>query len=103
MGISIWQLVIILILIPLIFLPTIIAIKKNHPYKIAIILINIFGGMLWGIGWLVALVWCFVESDKVGITNRVSAEEIEKLYDLKEKGVLTQEEFDRKKKFLLEN
>ena len=103
MGISVWQLIIIFVLIPLIFLPTIIAIKKNHPYKIAIILINIFGGMLWGVGWLVALVWCFIGSDKVETVGRDSAEEIEKLYDLMEKGVLTQEEFDRKKTLLLEN
>lgn len=98
MGISIWQSVIILILIPLIFLPTIIAINKNHHYKIPIILINILGGMLWGFGWLVALIWCFIEPK----SNNISAtHEIEKLHELKEKGALTQEEYDTKKKALL--
>lgn len=61
MGISLWLLLIVLVILVLFFLPTVIAIKKNHPYKIAIILINIFGGLLWGTGWFIALVWCFIE------------------------------------------
>ena len=99
MGISLWQTLIILVLLPLLFLPTIIAIKKNHPYKIPIILINIFGGLLWGFGWLVALIWCFIEPQS---TNNNSTYQIEKLHELKEKGALTQEEFDAKKRELLE-
>jgi hypothetical protein len=57
---SIWHWISILIIIPLALLPTIIAIYKNHPYKIAIILTNIFGGFLYGLGWPVALIWCFI-------------------------------------------
>lgn len=64
MSISIWQILMALIMLPIYFLPTIIAIHKNHKYKIAIILINVLGGMFMGIGWLVALVWCFIEPDK---------------------------------------
>jgi len=67
MGISIWQLLIVLVLLPLAFLPTIIALKKNHPHKIPIILVNIFGGLLYGLGWLVALVWCFIVPNNVTI------------------------------------
>ena len=98
---GILQLLMLLILLPLALLPTIIAVKKNHPYKIPIILVNIIGGMLWGIGWLVALVWCFItpkdsSNSPVGVAN-----EIEKLHALREKGVLTQEEFDSKKRELL--
>lgn len=103
MGISIWQLLIVLVLLPLAFLPTIIALKKNHPHKIPIILVNIFGGLLYGLGWLVALVWCFIvpnsNSNSSSLVN--AAGEIEKLHVLLEKGVLTQEEFDSKKRALL--
>ncbi len=53
MGISLWQLLIVLIFLPLAFLPTIIAFKKNHPHKILIVLVNIFGGAtVWN--WLVS-------------------------------------------------
>jgi len=101
MGISIWQLVIVLVMLPLAFLPTIIAIKKNHKYKIAIILVNIFGGFLWGLGWLVALVWCFIEPDKNNNNPSDPALQIEKLHKLKEKGALTEEEFEYQKKNIL--
>jgi len=47
--------------------------------------------------WLVALVWCFIEPN-VTIS---AASEIEALHELKNKGVITQEEFDLKKKSLL--
>ena len=44
------------------FIPTIIAIKRDHPQKLPIILINvIFGATL--IGWVGALVWSLM-SDK---------------------------------------
>lgn len=48
-------------LFPLLFLlPTIISSKQNHQYKLPIILINIYGGFFAGVGWLVALIMCFV-------------------------------------------
>jgi hypothetical protein len=99
-GISIWQILILLIILPLAFLPSIIAIRKDHPYKIPIVLVNLFGSVLWGAGWLIALVWCFIlpkqYSSKAG-----AASEIEKLHELKEKGIITQDEFEKKKKALL--
>ncbi|WP_232584051.1 superinfection immunity protein [Photobacterium carnosum] len=94
---SIWA----LLLLPLLLLPTIIALKKNHPYKTPIILINILGGLFWGIGWLVALIWCFILPTKVSNNQTGIANEIEKLYMLKEKGILSQEEFELKKKELI--
>lgn len=100
-GVSIWQLLILLVLIPLAFLPTIIAIRKNHPYKIPIVLINIFGGLLWGLGWFIALIWCFIlPKDKANFSG--NADEIEKLHSLKERGVITEEEFNLKKKALMQ-
>lgn len=98
---SIWHWIIVLIILPLAFLPTIIAIQKNHPYKVAIILINIFGGLLYGLGWIIALVWCFVPPKNAVNISAGVADELDRLHQLKERGVLTQEEFDRKKKSML--
>jgi len=94
--------VLMLILLPVFLLPTIIAIKKNHKYKWPIILINIFGGVIMGVGWLVALIWCFIEPSENHFPLRHNASsEIEKLYKLKESGILSEEEFEFKKKELL--
>jgi len=101
-NIGLWQiliLVVFLLLLPLAFLPTIIAIKKNHPHKVPIILINIFGGLMMGIGWVVALIWCFIEPSKTPTVD--DASQIEKLHQLKEKGIITHDEFETKKKALL--
>ena len=95
------SILLLLVVLPLALLPTFIAIKKEHPYKVPIILVNIFGGLLFGIGWLVALVWCFIEPTKPQALLQ-SANEIEKLHVLKEKGVISQQEFDAKKKAFLE-
>ena len=97
----IWQIIVLLVLIPLFFLPTIIAIKRNHPYKVPIILINIIGGLMWGIGWLIALVWSFIMPNHSTNPSLNVASEIDKLHALLEKGALTQEEFDAKKSALL--
>ena len=88
-------------LLPLFFLPVIIAIKKNHPHKIPIILVSILGGLFFGVGWLIALVWCFIEPSKTQSTTNAAAE-LEKLYDLKEKGGISEEEYNSRKKRLLD-
>lgn len=93
---------ILLIVLPLALLPTIIAIKKNHPYKIAIILVNIFGGFLFGLGWIVALVWCFIMPSKsVTKTASVISDELERLHSLRIKGALTESEFNESKRKIL--
>jgi len=96
-------LLIFLLLLPIGFLPTIIAIKKNHPQKVPIILVNIFGSAFWGIGWFIAIVWVFMKPAKsnVVVSNETSASEIEKLHELKEKGILSEDEFNSKKADLL--
>ena len=101
-GISLWQLIIVLVVIPIALLPTIVALKRNHPYKIPIILINIFGGLLWGTGWLIALIWCFIIPEKKTSSIDGIADEIEKLHSLKEKGVISEVEFSSKKKELMQ-
>lgn len=99
-GINIWQLLILMAL-PLYLLPSIIAFARNHPYKLPILLVNVFGGVIGGLGWVVALVWCFVLPDGARHTPRDALSEIEQLHSLKERGILTQQEFDAKKKSLL--
>ena len=93
--------ILLIIAFPLFFLPTIIAFQKDHPYKIAIMILNIVGSAIAGLGWLAAMIWCFVlPRSELGISSSV-ATELEKLHQLKEKGALTQEEFDTRKKSLL--
>lgn len=93
-----------IILISLFFLPSILAFKKKHPQKVPILLVNIFAGAIFGIGWVIALIWVFIKpnNDQAQSSTPVDASnEIEKLHELKEKGILTQDEFDLKKKALL--
>ena len=50
-------------------------------------------------GWVVALVWATKKAEGVIVENNVGsqADELEKLHSLKEKGVLTDAEFAKKK------
>ncbi|MEM9101954.1 MAG: superinfection immunity protein [Pseudomonadota bacterium] len=99
-GISIWQLLIfITIFLPLIFLPSIIAISKNHPHRLFIILLNVFGGMVFGIGWIIALIWSLMSQSTLYTTN--IAKELERLHELKVKGIITAEEFEKRKRRLI--
>lgn len=90
-----------LVVLPVAFLPTIIALKKNHPYAVPIALVNIFGGLLGGAGWLIALVWSFILPEKNQLSVSSIADEIEKLHTLKEKGVISEAEFNTKKAELI--
>ncbi len=47
------------------FLPTIIAVATRKRQRLAIILLNIFGGWT-GIGWLVALIWAAIKEKSDG-------------------------------------
>ncbi|ANO35671.1 hypothetical protein A6E01_20135 (plasmid) [Vibrio breoganii] len=86
----------------LFFLPTIIARKKNHPNKTAILLINVFGTLVWGVGWLIALIWSlFGNSSDIGMNRGEIADEIEKLDALRKSGAITEAEFQKRKTFLL--
>ena len=85
------------IMIIIYFIPTGIAIKKEHVDKSNIILLNVLVGWTL-IGWIVALVWAARTVEK----NEISAaDEIEKLHDLKEKGIISDDEFNMKKERLL--
>ena len=43
------------------FIPTFIAVLRGHEQKLAIFLLNFFGGIT-GIAWLVALIWSVMPS-----------------------------------------
>ena len=83
-------------------LPTIIAFKIKHPHKIAIMLLNIIGTLFLGLGWIVALIWCFL-FQKTTPERITTAQQIKELYELKQKDILSDDEFEKKKKQLLES
>ena len=97
------------ILIPIIlifvyFLPSFVAHSNKKRSQDAIVLLNLFAGWT-GIFWFVALIWAISKDTPVAevkIEKASSpASELEKLAELKEKGILTQDEFDAKKKQIL--
>ena len=99
------QILILVVFLLFLFLPSIIAFSKNHPHKMPIILFNIFCSIFLWLGWFIALVWSFIlpkssSSLRSDITFS-TADEIRKLHELKEQGVITQEEFESKKAGLL--
>lgn len=98
---AILQLLPFVILIVLYFLPTIIAIKKKHPHKTPIILINVFVGLIGGLGWVIALVWCFITPAPTSHVLNSKAGELERLHALRVKGVITDQEFENQKQALL--
>ena len=49
----------VIVLAPLYFLPSIVAFKRQHPHKGTILAVNLFLGWTQ-IGWIVAMVWAFV-------------------------------------------
>ncbi len=87
------------------FLPYKIASKKNHRQTRAIYILNIFAG--WTIIiWVIALVWANTESKETVIINQAptnisSSDELLNYKKLLDNGVITQEEFDAKKKQIL--
>jgi len=103
------------------FIPTIIAVGKEHPSKGAIFAVNLFLG--WTLlGWVGALIWALSSPAKVqrvveedifinDYQNRAYSQspsdfysvsdEIKKLGDLKNDGLLTDAEFRNKKQQLL--
>ena len=65
-------------------------------------LIFFLAGLL--LGWIAALVWALTSEQKSAATVQPphsSADEISKLADLKSKGIITEAEFEAKKKKLL--
>ena len=83
-------------------IPTIIAFMRGHPNKIPIMIVNIIIGAFYGLGWVIAFIWAFTSSSSASPTVSSSqSEEIEKLFELKKKGILTEDEFVKKKEKIL--
>lgn len=58
MGTEILGPIVVFVLIPLYFVPAIVAGLKNHHNKVAIMVLNIFLGWTF-LGWVAALIWSF--------------------------------------------
>ncbi|MCD7785616.1 MAG: superinfection immunity protein [Oscillospiraceae bacterium] len=55
-GLGVFGIILLLIGLAVYFIPTIVAVKRDHPNKVAIICVNIFLGWSF-LGWVVSLVW----------------------------------------------
>jgi ABC-type transport system involved in cytochrome c biogenesis permease component len=64
MGLSLPHLIILLIVLPLTFAPTIVAFVRKHPYQWVILAINVLLGWT-GVAWIGALIWAIVGKPKV--------------------------------------
>ena len=89
------------------FLPTVVAYSNKKNNKGSVTVINIFLG--WTvIGWIIALAMAVSKDHEphtvvISKDNISDAHELERLAELKNKGVLTEEEFALKKKQILES
>lgn len=100
------EIIIIIFLFVIYFLPSIIAIYfREHQSQIAIFVVNLFLG--WTLlGWVVALAWSLTKPAQEVINSQPTqsvADEIQKLANLKEQGLLTDYEFNKKKSEILNN
>lgn len=90
------------------FIPSIHAKNRRHPNLKSIFLLNIFLGWTL-IGWVVALVWSAAAIPPIEPIRIKASEEsdkyqrIEKLAELKDRGAITQQEFDSEKAKLLQS
>lgn len=87
------------------FLPTIVGAARKRDNILAIGLLNLFLGWTL-IGWIIALVWAASNSIKpavvaVASTPTSQADELAKLAALRDRGILTDEEFQSRKAALL--
>lgn len=103
-ALSIFVVIVPFVVFALYFLPTIIAKTRHKGNADAILLLNFFLGWTL-IGWVVALVWATTKDAEktTPIPKQSAADEIEKLAALKAQGVLTEAEFQAKKKKVLES
>ena len=92
--------------IVLYFLPAVIAYRRNHANRGAILLINFLLGWTF-LGWAGSLIWAFIDTDGSKTDSMFrnvggnKYEDLERLYRLKESGALTDVEFEIEKAKLL--
>lgn len=82
------------------FLPLFIAYFRKHPSALAISALNFLAG--WTIiGWLAAFIWALTNPPAPLSSQSIRTHELYKLAELREKGALTEDEFQREKSRLL--
>ncbi|WP_421846220.1 superinfection immunity protein [Novosphingobium sp.] len=59
MSLSLPHLIVLLIVLPLSFAPTIIAFSRKHAKKWLVLALNLLAGWT-GIGWILALIWAII-------------------------------------------
>jgi len=86
--------------------PSMIAGKRDHHAFTGIFLINILVG--WTvIGWIVCLIWAYSRVEKKPVKTKAIktapslSEELEKLGEMKEKGLISEDEFKQGKEKIL--
>ncbi len=92
-----------LLIIALYFAPTITAYDKKKKNTGAIFALNFFLGWTL-VGWVVALVWATTveKEERVEVVRGSSSiDDLHKLAELKEKGLISEEEFNKKKQQVL--
>lgn len=67
-GFSLWHWIILLVVLPLTFVPSIVAFRRSHPQKWLIAVVQ----FLTLIGWVIALIWAM--NGKVGSSRDGSGE-----------------------------
>ncbi len=94
-----------LVILAVYFLPAIVAGGREHQSARAIFGLNLLLG--WTLlGWVAAFVWALTDPAQVVVKNQFTqsaADEIQKLAALKERGILTSSEFDKRKQQILDN
>lgn len=105
---SIGPAMVIIFFIVIYFIPTFTAMSNHHRNTSGIFVLNIFLG--WSlIGWVAALVWAISKSEPATVDSLESSDKndgdnyskLERISALKEKGAITQQEFDKEKAKLL--
>lgn len=93
----------VLAIVALFFLPTIIADRRHHKNARAIAVVNLLFGWTF-IGWAIALIWASTDTGNVTPTYRSvnSIDKLKELSGMKEQELITQAEFDAKKKKILD-
>ena len=95
--------IVLTLLLIIYFLPSIIANIRKHSNKLAIFFLNLFTGAT-GIGWVTSFIWAFIDKSIIQVESKPTvAQELKELSQIKEQGMITQEEFETKKKKLLDS
>ncbi|MDR6517281.1 superinfection immunity protein [Chryseobacterium camelliae] len=101
-----WQHVLILLLfIPIYFIPTFIALNRKKSNAGAIFALNLFLG--WAlIGWIGALIWSLskdkTDQQRTIENNNSNIDQLTQLKKLHDQGVITDQEFETQKNKLLQ-